>query len=63
MGWVGTLMRTLHREQEDLVDPDEVALRATLADLRRVSLDMHETNTALTARVEKLRGRSVRTST
>lgn len=54
MGWnVRTLVR--HKVKEESVDPQTVALEATLADIRRVSSELQDTNAALSARVSKLK--------
>lgn len=55
MGWnkVRTLVR--HKTKEEVVDPQTIALEATLADIRRVSSELQDTNAALSARVSKLK--------
>lgn len=49
------LRTLLHRHEDESIDPQQVALQATLDDIRRVSSELHNTNAALLARVTKLK--------
>ena len=55
MGLVRLRTILAHRHPEESVDPQQVALQATLDDIRRVSSELHATNAALSARVTKLK--------
>lgn len=53
MGWWRQMFRS--KPSEEYASPQDIMLNATLGDLRRVALELQETNRAFAERVEKLK--------